>query len=104
MGSFAAGGSYSFKQSKILQCGEGGSVVTDNEELADRLHFSLSKFGRGRGSAYAPFAHYELAGNACMTEFQAAVALAQFIRLEDRTQRRTQHATELRDRLRVCDG
>lgn len=104
MGSFGECGSYSFQQYKNLQCGEGGSVVTDDDNLADRLHFSLSKFGRGLGARYEPFTHYELAGNANMTEFQAAVVLAQLTRLEEQTERRIQGAHHLRGLLSGIEG
>lgn len=99
VGSFGDAGSFSFQQSKNLQCGEGGSLVTDDEELADRLHFSLSKFGRGLRERYQPFTHHELAGNECMTEFQAAVLLAQLERLDDQLGARERSANYLRKEL-----
>lgn len=104
MGKFGDCGSYSFQQSKNLQCGEGGSVVTDDEELADRLYYSLSKFGRGIGKNYKPYTHYELAGNANMTEFTAAIVLAQLTRLEEQTERRVQRARVLREWLSSIEG
>lgn len=104
MGRFGICGSYSFQQSKNLQCGEGGSVVTDDDDLADRLHFSLSKFGRGVGAHHEPFAHYELAGNGSMTEFQASVALAQLTRLENQANRRDRSAKLLSSWLSDIEG
>jgi dTDP-4-amino-4,6-dideoxygalactose transaminase len=104
MGKFGACGSYSFQQSKNLQCGEGGSVVTDDADLADRLHFSLSKFGRGLNKDYEPFTHYELGGNACMTEFQAAIVLAQLSRLDEQADRRSLNASRLTTHLNGIDG
>jgi dTDP-4-amino-4,6-dideoxygalactose transaminase len=104
MGAFGDCGSYSFQQSKNLQCGEGGSIVTDDHDLADRIHFSLSKFGRGKGASHHPFTHYELAGNANMTEFQAAITLAQLTRLEEQTERRANGAQLLRSLLSGIDG
>jgi dTDP-4-amino-4,6-dideoxygalactose transaminase len=104
MGKFGDSGSYSFQQSKNIQCGEGGSLVTDDEELADRIHYSLSKFGRGIGKNYKPYTHYELAGNANMTEFQAAVVLAQLTRLEEQTERRGERAAILTDWFAQIDG
>jgi len=104
MGTFGDSGSYSFQQAKNLQCGEGGSLITDDEELADRVHFSLSKFGRGIGKMYKPYTHYELAGNACMTEFQAALLLAGLTRLEEQTERRAQRAALLKEWFAHIDG
>jgi len=104
MGKLGDSGSYSFQQSKNLQCGEGGSLVTDDEELADRIHFSLSKFGRGIGKNYRPYTHHELAGNASMTEFQAAVVLAGLTRLEEQVERRVGRAALLREWFAQIEG
>ena len=104
MGQFGDCGSYSFQQSKNLQCGEGGSLVTDDEELADRIHFSLSKFGRGLGKDYKPYTHHELGGNANMTEFQAAIVLAGMTRLEEQIERRVQRAAILKEWFGQIEG
>jgi dTDP-4-amino-4,6-dideoxygalactose transaminase len=104
MGKFGDCGSYSFQQAKNLQCGEGGSLVTDDEALADRIHYSLSKFGRGIGKEYRPYTHHELAGNANMTEFQAAIVLAQLTQLEQQTETRVQRAAVLREWLSQIEG
>lgn len=104
VGALGSCGSFSFQQYKNLQCGEGGSVTTDDEELADRLHYSLSKFGRGVRDRYAPFTHYELAGNETMTEFQAAVALAQLGRLDGQTARRNVSRRALQQWLEEIEG
>jgi len=103
-GKFGDAGSYSFQQSKNLQCGEGGSLVTDDEELADRIHFSLSKFGRGIGKMYRPYTHYELAGNANMTEFQAAIVLAGLTRLEEQIKMREGRAALLKEWFAQIEG
>ena len=103
-GSFGDSGSFSFQQSKNLQCGEGGSLVTDDEALADRIHYSLSKFGRGIGANYKPYTHYELAGNACMTEFQAAVLLAQLTRLDAQLDLRARNAAVLTQWFSQIEG
>jgi dTDP-4-amino-4,6-dideoxygalactose transaminase len=104
VGKFGDSGSYSFQQAKNLQCGEGGSLVTDDDELADRIHFSLSKFGRGIGKAHRPYTHYELAGNENMTEFQAAIVLAQLSRLDAQLDLRAERAATLRRWLSEIEG
>lgn len=103
-GQFGDSGSYSFQQAKNLQCGEGGSLVTDDEELADRIHFSLSKFGRGIGKDYKPYTHWSLGGNYNMTEFQAAIVLAGLTRLEEQTERRNQRAALLKEWFAQIEG
>lgn len=104
LGAIGDAGSYSFQQSKNMQCGEGGMVVTDDKDLADRIHYSLSKFGRGIGDQYAPHVHYHFGFNACITELQAALALAQFERLEEQAQIRAENGTFLIGVLEEVEG
>ena len=59
---------------------------------------------RGIGKNYKPYTHYELAGNANMTEFTAAIVLAQLTRLEEQTERRVQRARVLREWLSGIEG
>jgi len=104
LGALGDAGSYSFQQSKNMQCGEGGIVVTDDPELADLIHYSLGKFGRGLRDDYAFHRHYRLAGNASITEIQAAIALVQLERLEEQTQRRAANGRALIERLDDVEG
>jgi len=87
-------GCFSFQNSKHLTCGEGGAVV-GNDEAAMKRAVSYHDFGRG-GSAL---------GSKCrMTEFQAAILLAQMQRLEEQTQRRWQNAVYLTSKLKEIPG
>ena len=104
VGSLADAASFSFQQSKNLQSGEGGIVVSDNKELIDLIHYSLSKFGRGIREKYSGHIHYRFGWNACYTEIQAAVALAQFERLEEQTENRTVNAKKLYSLLENIEG
>lgn len=71
-------GCFSFHQSKNITAGEGGMVVTSNTELGDRI-YELKNCGRMR----QPEGLQGFGGNARMTEFQAAVLLAQLSRLDE---------------------
>lgn len=104
LGAIGDAGSYSFQQSKNLQCGEGGMVVTNDRDLADLIHYSLGKFGRGVRDQYAGHIHYRLGRNACITEFQAAIALAQLERLEEQTRRRAENGKLLIELLGEIEG
>ena len=95
VGSLGDASSFSFQQSKNLQSGEGGIVLSDDKELIDTIHFSLGKFGRGIRENYSGHIHYRLGGNSCYTEIQAAIALAQLERLEEQTQKRAENAQKL---------
>jgi dTDP-4-amino-4,6-dideoxygalactose transaminase len=70
-------GSFSFQSSKNITAGEGGIVLTSGEEFA-QLAQSFANCGRRKDGLW--YAHYVLAGNERMTEFQAAVLRAQLAR------------------------
>jgi dTDP-4-amino-4,6-dideoxygalactose transaminase len=84
-GVLGQGGTFSFQVSKNITAGEGGIMVTDDEELA-ALCRSFSHCGRREGSAW--YDHDYLGSNLRMTEFQAAVLLGQLSRLEAQVARR----------------
>src|SRR5215212_8386075 len=89
-------GTFSFQVSKNLTAGEGGILVTDDKELAD-LCRSFSHCGRTEGSEW--YDHSNLGSNLRITEFQAALLLAQLARLEDHVARRERNAALLDEAL-----
>ena len=103
-GSLGHAASFSFQQSKNLQSGEGGMVVSNDGELIDRIHYSLSKFGRGIRERYSGHQHYTFGINACYSEIQAAVLLAQMERLEDQTSLRARQGKALIEMLEGIPG
>jgi len=72
-------GTFSFQVSKNITAGEGGILVTDDGELAD-LCRSYTHCGRRKGAAW--YDHDYLGSNLRLTEFQAAILIAQLTRLE----------------------
>lgn len=77
-GSFGEVGTFSFHGSKTLTTGEGGMLVTSNDELYARA-LLLRDHGRKPGSFY----NYEIAFKYRMTAMQAAFGLAQLERIEE---------------------
>lgn len=78
-GSFGDASTFSFYPNKHITTGEGGMIVTDNEETAERCR-SL------RNLCFKPgkrFVHDELGFNFRMTNMQAALGLAQYERLDE---------------------
>ncbi len=78
-GSFGDLSTFSFYPNKHVTTGEGGMILTDDEQLADRLQ-SL------RNLCFQPqqrFVHEELGWNARMTNLQAALGVAQTERIEE---------------------
>ena len=94
-------GVFSFQSSKNLNCGEGGAIVTNDDELY-RLCWSIHNCGRELDGEW--YRHVRLGGNCRMTEFQAAILLAQLDRLEEQSRRREENALYLTERLSEVPG
>ena len=92
-GSFGHVSSFSFQNGKCLTAGEGGMLVTSDDEVAASLR-SLMNCGRTAGRSF--YEHARLGSNYRMTAFQAAVLLAQFERLPEQIARRTANAALLK--------
>jgi perosamine synthetase len=94
-GSFGIAGAFSFYGNKIITTGEGGMVVVDSEELAERMRFL-------RGHAMHPqrrYYHPELGVNYRMTALQAAVGRSQLQRIETILARKRRIARWYAERL-----
>jgi len=94
-------GAFSFQASKNITSGEGGIILTDDESLADACR-SFTNCGRGKDKPW--YEHYLLGSNLRLTEFQAAILLAQLTRLEEQTLTRQSNAKILDDGLREIPG
>ena len=101
LGSIADLGGVSFQASKHITSGEGGIVLTNDEDLAAKA-FSYHHIGRIAGRPF--YEHHNVGWNFRMTEFDAAVLLAQLERLEEQTQRREDNAKLLCGLLAGMDG
>lgn len=78
-GSFGDLSTFSFYPNKHVTTGEGGMIVTDNEELAERCRM-LRNLCFKKDFRYV---HDEISDNYRFTNLQAAVGLAQLERLEE---------------------
>ncbi len=94
-------GCFSFQASKNINAGEGGALVTNDPELAERC-WSLHNVGRVRDGAW--YQHEVLGWNYRMTEWQGAVLLAQLERLPGHIARRAENAAYLTSRLSEVQG
>ena len=73
-------GCFSFYANKIITTGEGGMVVTNNPEYAEKMK-SLKDLAYGVG--VNRFVHSDIGYNYRMTNMQAAIGLAQLEKIED---------------------
>jgi perosamine synthetase len=73
-GSFGDISIFSFYPNKHITTGEGGMIMTDDEDLADKCHYYKNLCFEKKGRR---FIHHELGWNYRMTNLQAALGLAQ---------------------------
>lgn len=99
-GSFGIVSSFSFQNGKAMCAGEGGIVLTSNEDTAARAR-SIANQGRLPGHSF--YQHFELGSNFRMTGFQAAVLLSQFERLPRQIKQRTAAVRRLKEHLAGTD-
>ncbi|MEP6594652.1 MAG: DegT/DnrJ/EryC1/StrS family aminotransferase [Ginsengibacter sp.] len=105
VGTFGHAGCFSFQNSKILPIGEGGAIVSDDEGFVDRC-YSYHNFGFPFGAIIANSSEISvLKGNKLrMSEYQAAIGLAQLTRLDHQTTTRNENAEYLRSQMQRIPG
>ncbi|HTF20615.1 MAG TPA: DegT/DnrJ/EryC1/StrS family aminotransferase [Chryseolinea sp.] len=101
LGTIGHAGSFSFQSSKNLNSGEGGLVVTNDEQLYDRIN-SLRNVGRVKGGMW--YEHHFLGCNYRITQFQAALLSTQLKRLDVQTATRDANGRYLTELLRDVPG
>ena len=104
LGTWGDTGCFSFQASKNLNCGDGGAILTNSEELADQCYSFHNQCRPRRNSASEVASKSMRGGNLRMTEFQAAILLAQMTRLEEQMKTREKNAAYLRSLLQEIPG
>jgi perosamine synthetase len=99
-GSFGDISTFSFYPNKHVTTGEGGMVVTDDPDLAERCRLLRNLFFRPERR----FVHDEMGWNLRMSNLQAAVGVAQLERLDDAVQRKRRMGRRYTDALRGAKG
>ncbi len=101
VGALGTAGTFSFQSSKNINAGEGGLILTNDENVA-RLAKSFVNCGRDEGGVW--YAHYRLGGNYRMTEFQGAVLRTQLSRYREQFTMREASARILDKGLKQSPG
>ncbi len=97
VGSFGHIGSFSFQQKKNLTCGEGGALVTNDDELAKKI-WSFSNQGRvAKDSMW--YGHESIGSNFRLTAFQAQILNTQFEKLPAQQKQRSEAIKYLNSEL-----
>ena len=105
VGTLGHAGCFSFQNSKNLPIGEGGAVVSDDDAFMDRC-FSYQNFGNPYGTAVGTVSAGSVRqGNKLrISEYQAAIGLAQLQRLDGQTTTRNENANYLKSKIEDIPG
>lgn len=104
VGTWGDAGCFSFQASKNWNCGEGGAVLCNDAELAEKI-YAFHNNCRPRTVGGYHFTYLGTRGaNLRLTDFQAAVLLSQMRRVEAQAQRRSENAAYLTQILREIPG
>ncbi len=96
-------GCFSFQSSKLMTCGEGGIIITSDESLDERCHAYVNS-GRVKTTDRQASEGTMLGWNYRITEFQAAVLLAQLERLPEQIERRNANVAHFEKRVAQIEG
>ncbi len=101
VGAIGHAGAFSFQASKNLPAGEGGIILTDDEEIAARAA-SLRDCGRVEGRPF--YEHHLLGYNFRITEMQTALLRSRLRHLEVETDLRWRNGRRLTGKLAALPG
>ena len=100
IGSFGAMSTFAFYPNKQITTGEGGMILTDDDDLAD-MCVSLRNQGRGKGGGW--LAHARLGYNYRLSDINCALGIAQLARLDEFIAKRRHVADMYLERLAADD-
>jgi perosamine synthetase len=106
VGTLGATGCFSFQVTKNLSSGEGGAVLTQDDDLAERC-FAFHNNNRRRAGASGGYSFATLGSrgaNLRLTEFQGGLLLSQMSRLAEQSHTREQNAQYLARLLAEIPG
>jgi len=101
VGTIGAAGTFSFQASKLMTAGEGGMIITNQEDLAIRMR-SVHDCGRMPDRWF--YSHYIYGSNYRLSEWQGAVLSQQLSRLDSQAAVRSRNAAYLNQALAEIDG
>jgi len=97
IGSVGKVGSFSFSVPKIITTGQGGCMITNDGQIAERLR-KLKDFGRAAGGTDI---HQSIGYNFKFTDLQACVGIEQMKKLDWRVERKRKILARYREALRA---
>lgn len=98
VGTIGDAGCYSFQTSKTICCGEGGGIISNDEELLDNCYTVMNHGTNRKGMTTTIGPKYR------MNEFEAAVLLEQITRAKEQFETRNRNAAYLTSKLKGFKG
>lgn len=98
LGTIGDVGCFSFQTSKVISCGEGGGIISNNDELMDKCYTVQNHGTSKRGKTETIGSKYR------MNEFEGAVLLGQLPGVKERHNLRNRNAKYLTEKLKGCPG
>lgn len=94
-GTIGLAGSFSFSVPKVISTGQGGAIITDNPDFADKIK-KMKDFGRSKGGIDI---HDSIGWNFKFTDLQAIIGIEQIKKLDWRVERKKVIYNRYRDLL-----
>jgi dTDP-4-amino-4,6-dideoxygalactose transaminase len=104
VGTLGTTGCFSFQVTKNLPSGEGGAILTNDSDLAEKCYAFQNNNRARTATGYNFFYRGGRGANLRMTEFQGNLLLAQMTRLEEQSRTREQNAQYLTRQLKEIPG
>lgn len=99
-GCFGHAAAFSLYATKNMMSGEGGVLVTDDEEVAERC----KQFRHHGQSEKTRYEYWDLGFNYRMMDLQAAIALSQLKKIDEFNRKRIKNAAKLSEGLKGIEG
>ena len=96
LGRFGIAGSFSFSVPKIITTGQGGAIITDDENVYNRI-LKIKDFGRVSGGVDV---HTQMGWNFKFTDIQAVIGIEQMKKLPWRVKRKKEIYSLYEDKLK----
>jgi perosamine synthetase len=91
-------GCFSFQTTKVVSCGEGGAIISNNDELMDKCYTVQNHGTSKRGKTETIGSKYR------MNEFEGAILMGQLPGVKERHNLRNRNARYLTQKLKDCPG
>ncbi|MHA1371012.1 MAG: DegT/DnrJ/EryC1/StrS family aminotransferase [Promethearchaeota archaeon] len=102
LGNWGDVGTFSFQASKTIASGEGGAIICNDDDLADKI-YSIADCGRIKGGYF--YDHHCYGSNYRLGEFQAAILRTQLAKFKNwQHANRNKMADYLRNELNGIEG